>query len=54
MYTTGSYGGLQPIVIDGSGFSDGMMITVCGDICSLNGTISSTQVVCLTPPNSGT
>ncbi|XP_021358207.1 fibrocystin-L-like [Mizuhopecten yessoensis] len=52
---SGSLAGDQTVTLSGTGFDDGMVVTICGDICymSLGFTTDSAQYVCKTPHSLG-
>ena len=52
-YFSGSYGGGDLILISGVGFESALVITLCDNVCHISGTISYTQVMCVTPPHTG-
>ena len=50
---TGSFGGGTELTLAGQGFSSAANVTVCGLECAVQ-SASTSQLVCLTPPNSDT
>ncbi|XP_038045747.1 fibrocystin-L-like [Patiria miniata] len=49
----GSFGGGQVMTIQGTGFDDTAVVTICDNVCS-NGIVSSSEITCEVPSNSGT
>ena len=51
---SGSFAGGQRITVAGTGLSEDVNITVCGEACAVSSSQDMTLLVCDTPAHSGT